>query len=205
MWNRLLKQLKRKLDIPVSIDTYKSEIARRALDLGVDIVNDISGLTFDPEMAAVVCEAGCPVVIMHIQGTPTHMQKNPHYNHLMEELYQYFQERLQFCKEQGIEQIILDPGIGFGKRLPDNFEIIRRLPEFKGFGYPLLVGPSRKSFIGKVLKVDTEDRLLGTAATVAVSLMKNVNLIRVHDIAEMQQINQIIQAIRSKNFLLRND
>jgi len=159
-WQRLkpvLTQIKQITDIPISIDTYKSEIARRALDLGADLINDISGMTFDKEMARIIERAGCPVILMHIKGTPREMQKNPHYENLMEELHEFFRERISFCNQMKIRQVIIDPGIGFGKRLADNYEIIRRLPEFKSFGHPVLIGPSRKSFIGKVLKNETPE------------------------------------------------
>ena len=207
-WQRLeavLNTLKNRVNIPVSIDTYKSEIARRALDSGADIINDISGLTFDEKMAEVAGKADCPVVIMHIKGTPRNMQVDPHYDNLLEELFLFFQERISYCERQGIHQIMIDPGIGFGKRLEDNYEIIRRLGEFKSFGYPILVGPSRKSFIGKVLNKEVRERLFGTAAAVSASLQNGGNIIRVHDVMEMSEILRITRAIKSKNFLQQID
>jgi dihydropteroate synthase len=202
-WQRLepvLNQIKAQLEIPVSIDTYKANIAERALNAGADMVNDISGLTFDPDMVKVVAEAGCPLVIMHIKGTPRNMQSNPHYDNLMEELYLFFLEQLELAQKYGISQLIIDPGIGFGKRLQDNLEIIRRLQEFRGLGYPVLIGPSRKSFIGKILNAESDERLFGTAAAVALSLNNGAKIIRVHDVQEMKQISETVQAINSTNF-----
>jgi dihydropteroate synthase len=203
-WQRLefvLMQLKNRIDLPLSIDTYKSEIARRALDIGADIVNDISGMTFDQEMATVVGECGCPVILMHIKGTPREMQKDPQYGNMMEELFSFFHERIKFCEQMHIRQVIIDPGIGFGKRLIDNYEIIRRLPEFRAFGHPVLIGPSRKSFIGNILKNKAEERLMGTAAAVGASLMNGANIIRVHDVGKMKEICEILNAVQRKNFL----
>jgi dihydropteroate synthase len=120
---------------------------------------------------------------------------------MMEELHDFFRERISFCNQMKIRQVIIDPGIGFGKRLSDNYEIIRRLPEFKTFGYPVLIGPSRKSFIGKVLKNEAPERLMGTAAAVSASLLNGASIIRVHDVGEMKQICQILKAVQSKNFL----
>lgn len=203
-WHRLqpvFQKLKKHIKISISIDTYKSEIASRALAEGADIVNDISGLRFDKKMAEVVARADCPVILMHIKGTPRDMQKNPYYENLMEELFTFFLEQIGYARESGIEKIILDPGIGFGKRYEDNFEIIRRLEEFRVLGFPLLVGPSRKSFIGRSLDVEVEDRLMGTAAAVALTIQNGANIVRVHDVREMKQVVQISQAIKSeKNF-----
>ncbi|MCK5453188.1 MAG: dihydropteroate synthase, partial [Calditrichia bacterium] len=205
-WQRLeavLKKIKANLALPVSIDTYKSEIAQLALDAGVDMVNDISGLTFDPEMVKVVAEAGCPLVIMHIKGTPRDMQIDPRYDNLMEELYRFFLRQIEYAQSHGISQLIVDPGIGFGKRLQDNLEIIRRLKEFRGLGYPILVGPSRKSFIGKILDVESEKRMIGSAAAVALALNNGAKVIRVHDVHEMKQVSEIVQAINNPIFFMK--
>ncbi len=205
-WQRLeavLKMIKAHLALPVSIDTYKSEIARRALDAGADMVNDISGLTFDPEMVKVVAEAGCPLVIMHIKGTPRDMQIDPRYDNLMEELYRFFLGQIEWAQKNGISQLIVDPGIGFGKRLQDNPEIIRRLKEFRGLGYPIMVGPSRKSFIGKILDVESEKRMIGSAAAVALALNNSAKIIRVHDVYEMKQVSETVQAINRPEFFAK--
>jgi len=202
-WRRLegvLHKLRPEISIPISIDTYKSEIARWALDSGADIINDISGLTFDPQMVKVASRVNCPVIVMHIKGTPRDMQLNPHYDNLMEELHQFFQQQIEYAEGHGLSQLILDPGIGFGKRLQDNLEIIRRLTEFRSFGLPLLLGPSRKSFIGKVLDVDPEHRLMGTAAMVALALNNGARILRVHDVAEMKQISGMVNAVNNSGF-----
>ncbi len=198
-WNRLspvLTNLRKNTNIPISIDTYKSEIAKRAISVGVDVINDISGLTFDAEMAKIAADAEVPVIMMHIKGTPKNMQRDPIYKNLMEEIHLYFKQRIHFAQNYGIRKIIIDPGIGFGKRLEDNFELIRRLKEFKVFGYPLLVGPSRKSFIGKALNKPTEDRLFGTASAVTTAILNGASIVRVHDVEEMAQIVDVTQAIR---------
>jgi dihydropteroate synthase len=197
-WDRLypvLNRLQKGLRIPISIDTYKSEIASRALKEGAQIINDISGLTFDSQMAPLVAKTGCPVILMHMKGTPRHMQMNPHYDNLMEEIVTFFHQRIQFARSAGIRQIIIDPGIGFGKRLADNFEIIRRLAELKIYGLPILIGPSRKSFIGKVLEAGVNDRGWGTAAAVALAINNGTKIVRVHDIQEMKQVLIVTQHI----------
>jgi dihydropteroate synthase len=203
-WNRLypvLKRLRKGLKIPISIDTYKSEIASRSLKEGAQIINDISGLTFDPQMADLVAETGCPIILMHMKGTPRNMQVNPHYNNLMEEIVTFFQQRIQFARSAGIRQIIIDPGIGFGKRLEDNFEIIRRLAELKIYGLPILLGPSRKSFIGKILDAEVNDRGWGTAAAVALAINNGTKIVRIHDVQEMKQVLVVVKYImNSKNF-----
>lgn len=204
-WNRLcpvLKRLRKGLKIPISIDTYKSEIASRSLKEGAQVINDISGLTFDPHMANLVAKTGCPVILMHMKGTPRNMQVNPHYDNLMEEITTFFQQRIQFARSVGIRQLIIDPGIGFGKRLEDNFEIIRRLAELRIYGLPILLGPSRKSFIGKVLDAEVNDRGWGTAAAVALAINNGTKIVRVHDVQEMKQVLVLTHHImNSKNFL----
>ncbi len=197
-WRRLrpvLSHLASRINTVLSVDTYKAEIASRALDEGADMINDISGLTFDPHMAEVVSRQGCPLVIMHIKGTPRNMQQNPSYDNLMEEIFIFFSRQIQYARERGIEQLIIDPGLGFGKRWGDNFEIIRRLGELRVLGYPILVGPSRKSFIGKTLKAPVSERLMGTAVAVAVSVINGARLLRVHDVKEMKQILEMIGQI----------
>jgi len=202
-WRRIksvFREIRKKVDLPISIDTYKAEIARRALEEGADIVNDISGLNFDRKMVEVVAEFNVPVVLMHIKGTPRDMQKNPHYENLMEEIYSFLANQIERANEFGIQQIIVDPGIGFGKRLEDNFEIIRRLKELKGLGFPILIGPSRKSFIGKTLNLPVDQRLLGTAAAVSACILNGAHIVRVHDVAEMRQVVEITRAICERKF-----
>ena len=146
----VIEGIRTKSDILISIDTYKSEVARQSIATGAGMVNDISGMTFDPNMVDIIKESGLPVVIMHIKGTPKNMQKNPYYEDLMQELTEYFEERKKFARAKGIldQQIILDPGIGFGKRLQDNFQLLRELKKIVNMGFPVLIGPSKKSFIG---------------------------------------------------------
>jgi dihydropteroate synthase len=200
-WGRLepiIKKIRKKIDLPLSIDTYKSEIALQALNEGVDMVNDISGLTFDQHMTEVVAKFRSPIILMHIKGTPRNMQTNPHYENILEEIYFFLAKQVSYSLNNGIKQIIIDPGIGFGKRLKDNFEIIRRLPEFKGLGLPILVGPSRKSFIGNTLNLPPNDRLTGTIAAVTACILQGANIVRVHDVEEIKQVVIIARSIMTQ-------
>lgn len=181
--------------VPVSIDTYKSGVASRALDAGAVIVNDISGLHFDADMADVIARHEASVVLMHIRGTPRTMQDDPHYDDVVGDICEYLEEGIRAAERKGIEQIIIDPGIGFGKTAAHNLEIIRRLKEFRRLGYPVLVGPSRKSFIGKILDLPVEERLEGTAAAVAASILNGANVVRVHDVKAMKRVAQVVDAI----------
>ncbi len=197
----VIEGLREHTDTLISIDTYKSDVARQALEAGADLINDISGLTFDMEMAEVVRETGVPVVIMHIKGTPKNMQINPRYENLMVEILNYFQERLVYSRARGIndEQIIIDPGIGFGKRLDDNFKLIRELKQIADLGYPVLVGPSRKSFIGLTLDLPSDQRLEGTAAAVTACVINGAQIIRVHDVQAMKRVITIADKIKDVN------
>ena len=185
-------------DVCVSIDTYKADVAEKAITAGANIVNDISGLQFDESMANVVKNNNVPVVIMHIKGTPREMQKDPHYDDLMQEVVAYFQERVDFCRQRGIKKgnIILDPGIGFGKRSQDNFELLRELKQIADLGYPVLSGPSRKSFIGLTLDLPVDERVEGTAAAVTASILNGAKIVRVHDVQEMKRVVTITDNIR---------
>ena len=198
-WKRIypvLKEVRRQTGQLISIDTYKFEIALKALDEGANIINEVSGLRFDPEMVKIVARHKVPVILMHMQGTPRNMQLKPHYENLMEEIFQFFAVQIDYARNHGIDQIILDPGIGFSKRYQDNFELIRRLAEFRIFGYPLLLGTSRKSFIGRALDKEVTDRLYGTAATVAIGVLNGANFLRVHDVKEIRDIISISQLIK---------
>ncbi len=192
----VIKEIVKRVDVPISIDTYKSEVARQALDNGAVIVNDISGLRFDEKMVEVIAQYSASVVIMHIKGTPKTMQENPYYDDVISEIYGYLLEGVERAQSFGIKQIIVDPGIGFGKRLIDNLEILRRLREFKSLGYPVLVGVSRKSFIGNVLNLPVGERLEGTAGAVAISVWNGANIVRVHDVKEMARVVRIVDAIK---------
>ncbi|MDI6704098.1 MAG: dihydropteroate synthase [bacterium] len=194
----VIERLVNEISVPISIDTYKSQVAKVCLDLGCHLVNDISGLRFSPEMKEIVAEYDVPVIIMHIKGTPRDMQKAPRYKCVISEITSYFKDRIAEALDSGIkrDKIIIDPGIGFGKTTSHNLEIIKRLREFKSLGYPILIGTSRKSLIGNVLDLPIEERLEGTAATVALSIMNGANIIRVHDVREMVRVAKMTDAIR---------
>ena len=194
----VIEGIRTKSDILISIDTYKSEVARQSIATGAGMVNDISGMTFDPNMVDIIKESGLPVVIMHIKGTPKNMQKNPYYEDLMQELTEYFEERKKFARAKGIldQQIILDPGIGFGKRLQDNFQLLRELKKIVDMGFPVLIGPSKKSFIGLTLDLPVDQLLEGTAAAVTTGILKGARIVRVHDVKEMKRVALITDAIR---------
>ena len=194
----VIEGIRTKSDILISIDTYKSEVARQSIATGAGMVNDISGMTFDSNMAKLISESKLPVVLMHIKGTPKNMQKNPYYEDLMQELTEYFEERKKFARAKGIldQQIILDPGIGFGKRLQDNFQLLRELKKIVDLGFPVLIGPSRKSFIGLTLDLPVDQRLEGTAAAVTTGILKGARIVRVHDVKEMKRVALITDAIR---------
>ena len=196
----VVEELAAQTDVPVSVDTTKSEVAEQALRAGAAMVNDIGAMRLDPRMAEVVAEAGVPICLMHMQGLPRDMQDNPHYDDLMGEIAAFLLERAEAAEEAGIERsrIIIDPGIGFGKTLDHNLEIIRRLPELKSLGYPLLLGPSRKSFIGRILDLPPGERLEGTAAAVALGIAGGADIVRVHDVREMVRVARVADAIWGK-------
>ncbi|KAF2957070.1 dihydropteroate synthase [Marinitoga sp. 38H-ov] len=184
-------------NIILSIDTYKSEVAKKAIENGVDIINDISGMQFDKDMVHVVAESKLPIVIMHIKGTPKDMQKNPYYENCISELLDYFEERILFAQKNGVEQIIIDPGFGFGKRVQDNLNLSYNIEEFRVLGYPILMGHSRKSTIGNILNIDnTNDRLEGTLALTSYYALKGIEIIRVHDVKENYRTIKMIEALR---------
>jgi dihydropteroate synthase len=200
----VIEALAKELRIPISIDTYKSEVAKRAIDAGAAIVNDISGLRFDPEMPGMVAAYQVPVVIMHIRGTPKNMQKNPTYQALIPEILDYLRDGIGMATDAGIseEMIIVDPGIGFGKTFEHNLEIINNLRAFTVLRKPVLTGPSRKAFIGKILgDAPAAERLEGTIAAVAVSIMNGANIVRVHDVREMAQAAKVADAIKREKVL----
>lgn len=189
-------------EIPISIDTTKAEVARRALEAGADIVNDVSALRFDPEMAKVVADRGVPVVLMHMLGTPKTMQENPHYECLFGEILSFLQERIQYAVNFGInrDQIIVDPGIGFGKTVTHNLRLIRDLAVFGLLERPILLGLSRKRFIGAVLNRPVEERELGTAVANTVGIMAGAHIVRVHDVAFHIDAVRMADAIRAGFF-----
>ncbi len=195
----IIEILAKKIAIPISIDTYKSEVAKRALDAGASLVNDISGLRFDKKMPLIISKYKVPVVIMHIKGRPKDMQQNPVYKSLIEEILFYLRVNIRKALKAGIsaDKIIIDPGIGFGKTFEHNLEIINKLKKFSSLRKPLLIGPSRKAFIGKILgNVTPENRLEGTAAAVAISIINGANIVRVHDVKEMVKVVKVADAIK---------
>lgn len=196
----VIKALREKYpDLPLSIDTYKSQVAAAAMASGADLINDISGFNFDPEMARVAAETDAYCALMHIQGTPEAMQKEPRYDDLFAEISSYFEKSIALAEDAGIkrEKIILDPGIGFGKTLEHNLLLLKHLAEFTGFGLPLLLGTSRKSFISKLTGAKVDNRLPASLATIAQGLTNGVNIVRVHDVAATRQVVTVIDAINN--------
>lgn len=183
-------------DIPISIDTYKSAVAREACAAGASIVNDISGFHSDPAMPQTVASAGATAILMHMRGTPQTMQVDPAYTDLFGEISAFLAEALARGKEAGVQQMIVDPGIGFGKTVEHNLRLLKGISRFRTLGYPLLVGPSRKSFIGAVLGLPVEDRLEGTIAAAVVAAMAGVHVVRVHDVREVVRALRVSDAIR---------
>lgn len=194
----VIKAIKENFDILVSVDTYKAKVAAKAIEVGADIINDISAMRFDKDMATVVRENNVPIVLMHIKGTPKDMQLNPYYDDVIKEIMEYFYERINYSVDKGIDpkKIIIDPGIGFGKRLEDNIEILRKIDSFKVFGRPLLIGASRKSMIGAILgNLPVEERLEGTLAISSWAFFKGVDIIRVHDVKENYRLVKVLRSI----------
>jgi dihydropteroate synthase len=183
--------------VPVSIDTSKARVARRALDAGATIVNDVTALRGDPRMGRVAAESGAPLILMHMRGSPRTMQQHPHYEDLMGEIVACLRQGMAAAVEAGVreEQILTDPGIGFGKTLAHNLEILRRLGELRSLGCPILLGTSRKSFIGTILRVPAPERVLGTAATVAFGIARGAHVVRVHDVAAMVHVARMTDAM----------
>lgn len=186
--------------LPISIDTTKAEVAEAAVQAGASMINDISGLRSDPGMAAVAARHDLPVVIMHIRGNPKTMQNSVHYYDLIGEIEAYLSEGIDIALDAGVsrEHILVDPGIGFGKTLEDNLEIIRSLRRFRSLGCPVVLGTSRKSFIGKILDLPVGDRLEGTAASVAIGIANGADMVRVHDVPDMARVARVADAIAGK-------
>ncbi len=197
----VIEAIRKQSDCVISIDTYKSKVASAALNAGANLVNDISGLTFDVGIAPLVAEKNVPVILMHIKGTPRDMQKEPHYEDLMGEIKDFFTAQIVKAKKAGISNtnIILDPGIGFGKRLEDNFELIRELKQICAMGYPVLIGPSRKSFIGTALNLPVTERLEGTLASITAGVMNGARIVRVHDVVSVLRTVTITEKIMGMN------
>ena len=184
--------------VPISVDTTRSQVANAAIAVGADLINDISGATFDAAMLSIVAKLGVPIVLMHIRGTPKTMQTLTDYEDLIGEMLQFLEARLQAAIAAGIDrsQIIIDPGIGFAKKAAQNLEILRQLPAFRALGCPILVGVSRKSFIGQILnEPDPQSRVWGTAAACVSAIVGGTDILRVHDVLEMHDACRVADAI----------
>lgn len=195
----VIEQLAHTVPVPISIDTCKAEVARRALEAGASIINDISGFRFDPDMPAVAAQYKAGVCLMHIRGIPRDMQINPSYEAMIPEIMDYLRESIALAHTAGVadSHILLDPGIGFGKTFEQNLMILNRLDEFTELGYPLLVGVSRKAFLGKVIgNAPATQRLEATAAAVAIAVYNGAGIVRVHDVREISRIVRVVDAIR---------
>jgi dihydropteroate synthase len=193
----VIKAIRQQSSIPVSIDTTKAEVARQALDAGADIVNDISALRSDVSMVELLADQECPVIIMHMQGTPGDMQTDPTYDNVVEEISAFLQERIKWAVKHGIakERMIVDPGIGFGKTSAHNLSILKHLDRFSELGCPVLLGHSRKAFIGKTLDLEVDERDTATAIISGLCAASGIDVIRVHDVAKTVQAIKIAQAI----------
>jgi dihydropteroate synthase len=192
----VIEKLRRSVSVPLSIDTCKAVVADAALKAGASMVNDISGLSADKEMVNVARLNGATVVLMHIQGTPKTMQQAPQYQDVVKEVYGFLENQINMAHTHGIMQVIVDPGIGFGKNLEHNLEVMKSLQIFSRLGCPVLVGPSRKSFIGKLLDLPVEDRVEGTAAAVAACILRGANIVRVHDVKQMKRVAVVSDALK---------
>ena len=184
-------------ELILSVDTFRSEVARNCLDLGIDIINDISAGCIDKNILDVVAEYNCPYIMMHMKGTPQTMQINPEYDNLIKELLIFFAKRIYLAREKGIIDIIVDPGFGFGKTLDHNYTIIKKIENFKLLDLPILVGISRKSFITKQLDINKKDSLNGTTALNMYFLEKKINILRVHDVKEAKECIMLHEKIKS--------
>jgi len=197
----IIKRISKTLKVPISIDTYKPEVAKVALGAGACIVNNIMGIKNDSKLIRVASKYRAALILMHIKGNPRSMQKKPQYKCLMGEIIDGLQKSVDFVISQGVkkEKIIIDPGIGFGKTLEHNLEILKRLSELKTLGRPILVGPSRKSFIGKLLDLPATERLMGTAAAVTVAVKNGAHIVRVHDVKKIREVIKITDSILNLN------
>ena len=201
----VIRELRRSVSTPISIDTYKAAVARAALDAGADIVNDISALRFDPGMAALAAGEQVPIILMHMQGIPRTMQVEPHYGNVVREVSDFLAHRIRHATEAGLskEQIVIDPGIGFGKTLQHNLALLRGLPSLASLGQPVLVGVSRKAFIGKVLDAaGPQERLEGSLAAAVAAALGGANILRVHDVKETHRALRVADAIHFEQALV---
>jgi dihydropteroate synthase len=193
----VIESLAKKITIPISIDTCKSEVAEAALQAGAVVMNDISAMTFDGKMASVAVKHQASVVLMHMQGTPKTMQMSPDYLNVTEDVKQFLRGRVEAANNAGIKQIIIDPGIGFGKKFEHNIQLLKELRSFSSLECPVLVGVSRKSFLGAILNLPANERVEGTAAAVTASILNGAHIIRVHDVKEMKRVAMVSDALKS--------
>ncbi len=201
----VIEKLVKKIDVPLSIDTYKSEVAKKALDLGVGMVNDITALKGDKKLVNIISSYNVPVCLMHMKGNPRDMQKNPVYNDIILEITSFLKERAEYAMFNDVkkENIVIDPGLGFGKRtgrgVEDNCEILKRLSELKKLNYPIIIGASRKTFIGNICggkkSLPVEDRLEGSLAAAVVAVLNGADIIRVHDVKETKKCIDLVDCI----------
>ncbi len=191
----VIERIRKSTDTIISIDTTKSVVAEEALMAGASVVNDISGLKFDERIAVVTATHNATLIVMHIQGTPETMQHHPMYTDVVTEVKDELRHSIEKAKLAGVRNIIIDPGIGFGKNLEHNLTLLKHLKEFQELGRPILIGTSRKGFIGTLLNTNVNERMEGTAASVAVSIMNGANIIRVHDVKEMKRVAVVTDAI----------
>lgn len=189
--------LAKAVSVPISVDTSKAEVARAAIDAGAVMINDVTALRGDRAMVDVAAQTGAGLVLMHMQGTPETMQQAPHYDDVVGEIAQFLAERARFAVDHGVSQdrIVLDPGIGFGKTLDHNLDLLANLHVFAQLGFPLLVGPSRKGFIGQLTHQSVEARAWGTAGVVALAVQQGANILRVHDVGPMKDVVSVAFAI----------
>ena len=197
----VIKEVAKQTDIPISVDTRRANVACEALEAGGQIVNDVSALRFDPDMARVVASHKAPVILMHMRGTPETMQQNIRYVSLMSEIAQYLRESMNLACQVGVDpdRIVIDPGIGFGKTVDHNLAIIKHLYQLRILGKPILIGTSRKSFIGKILKLDVDQREEGTMASVTASILNGAHIVRVHNVRNAVRVARIADAIKGVN------
>jgi dihydropteroate synthase len=193
----VIEALRKETDVCISIDTTKSEVANQALKVGASIINDVSAMEFDKDMVDIALKFDCPIVLMHMKGVPKNMQENPQYSSLISDIISYLNTRIDFVISKGVDRkkIIIDPGIGFGKSVENNFEIINNLNQFTKLGYPVLLGASRKSFIGITLDVPEDDRIEGSLAANVIGLQKGVSVFRVHDVDQTRKALTIAKKI----------
>jgi len=204
----IIKELSKEIHIPISIDTYKADVADKAIKAGAQIINDISGLQADKEMVRVAATNNTPIIVMHIKGRPHEFPKDPVYNELIPEIISFLERRIEYSVKSGIahDKIIIDPGIGFGKEAHHNVEILRQLNKFKCLNLPIMIGTSRKSFVSRVLELsgdndikENDSRLIGTLVTLVIAVSKGANIVRVHDVKEAVQVIKMYKSIEVSN------